>query len=185
MGSVMTKDWVHGVGRSPVCQILSQIVVRAVITSSPPAWTSSTGMLSTPAVFSISAMILLQPPLLCEGWGGHPLCLSGYSSVQMDFHWPCSCTAQSSILSIGSVLLLLFFLKFSSFSLHCSPIQFFFSLFHAPLDVVVIFLVFLRFFRLRSFLSQFSFFLAQIKNFCSDPVFVVVCLFVCLFVFFF
>ena len=30
----MTKDWVHGVGHSPVCQILLQIVVRAVITSS-------------------------------------------------------------------------------------------------------------------------------------------------------
>ena len=47
----MTKDWVHGVGHSPVCQILLQIVVRAVITSSPPAWTSSAGMLSTPADF--------------------------------------------------------------------------------------------------------------------------------------
>ena len=36
----MTKDLVHGVGHSPVCQILLQIVVRAVITFSPPAWTS-------------------------------------------------------------------------------------------------------------------------------------------------
>ena len=35
--SVMTKDWVHGVCHSPVCQILLQIVMRAVITSSPPA----------------------------------------------------------------------------------------------------------------------------------------------------
>ena len=26
-------------------------------------------------------MTVLQPPLLCEGWGCHPLCLSGYSSV--------------------------------------------------------------------------------------------------------
>ena len=47
----MTKDWVNGVGHSPVCQILLQIVVRAVITSSPPAWTSSAGMLSSPADF--------------------------------------------------------------------------------------------------------------------------------------
>ena len=47
----MTKDWVHGVGHSPICQILLQIVVRAVITSSPPAWTSSAGMLSAPAGF--------------------------------------------------------------------------------------------------------------------------------------
>ena len=51
LGSVMTKDWVHGVGHSPVCQILLQIVVRAMITSSPPAWTISAGMLLTPADF--------------------------------------------------------------------------------------------------------------------------------------
>ena len=25
-------------------------------------------------------MIVLQPPLLCEGWGGRPLCLSGDST---------------------------------------------------------------------------------------------------------
>ena len=50
-------------------------------------------------------MIVLQPPLVCERWGGHPLCLSRDSSVRMDLHWPCSCTAQSSILSIGSVFL--------------------------------------------------------------------------------
>ena len=47
----MTKDWVHGVGQSSVCHILLQIVVRAVITPSPPAWTSSAGMLSFPADF--------------------------------------------------------------------------------------------------------------------------------------
>ena len=51
LGSVITEDWVHGVGHSPVCQILTQIVVRAVNTSSSPAWTSSAGMLSTPADF--------------------------------------------------------------------------------------------------------------------------------------
>ena len=33
----MTKGWVHGVCHSHVCQILLQIVVRAVITSSPSA----------------------------------------------------------------------------------------------------------------------------------------------------
>ena len=92
-----------GVGHSPVCQILLQIVVKAVVTSSPPAWTSSAGMLLTPADFPF----LLQPPLLCEGWGGHPLCLYGDSSVLMDLHWPCDCTAQSSILSIGSVSVIL------------------------------------------------------------------------------
>ena len=51
LGSVMTKDWVHGVGHSLVCQILLQIVVRAVITFSPPIWTSSDRRLSTPADF--------------------------------------------------------------------------------------------------------------------------------------
>ena len=81
----MTEDWVHGVGHSPVCQTLLQIVVRAVITSSPPAWTSFAGMLSTPADFHFF-VDCMQPQLLCEGWGGHPLCLSGDSSVLMDFH---------------------------------------------------------------------------------------------------
>ena len=46
LGNMVTKNWVH----SPVCLILLQIVMRAVITS-PPAWTSSAGMLSTPADF--------------------------------------------------------------------------------------------------------------------------------------
>ena len=102
----MTKDWVHEVGHSPVCQILLQIVMKAVITSSEPAWTSSAGMLSTPADFP-SSMIVLKPPLLREGWGGHPLCLSEDSPVQMDLHWPCDCAAQYSILSIDSVCLVL------------------------------------------------------------------------------
>ena len=44
LGIVMSKDWDHGVGHSPVCQILLQIVERAMITASP-AWTSSAGML--------------------------------------------------------------------------------------------------------------------------------------------
>ena len=106
--SVMTKDWIHVVDHSPVCQIVLQMVVRALITSSPPAWTSS----ALPGccrlqLTSLSSVIVLQTPLLCEGWGGHPLCLSGYSPVLMDLHWPCDCTAQCSILSIGSVSLVL------------------------------------------------------------------------------
>ena len=69
-------------------------------------------------------------------------------------------------------LLLLFFLRFSSISLHCFPIQFSFFLFYAPLDVVLLFLVFLRSFRYceNLFLSQFPPLVTQIKNFCSDPV---------------
>ena len=41
------------VGHSPLCQILFQIVVRMSIMASPPAWTNSAGMLSTPADFRI------------------------------------------------------------------------------------------------------------------------------------
>ena len=53
----MTMNRVHGAGHSPVCRILLQIVVKTVITSSPPAWTSPAGMLST----SLSSVIVLQP----------------------------------------------------------------------------------------------------------------------------
>ena len=44
-----------------------------------------------------------------------------------------------------------------------------FCLFRAPLDGVVRILIFLRSFKFKSFLSQFSPFVAQIKNLCSDP----------------
>ena len=64
---------------------------------------------------------------------------------------------------------------FSLTSLFSYPV--FFSLFHAPLDVVVHSLVFLRSSRLKSFLSQFSPFVAQIKNFCSDPGFFLLTMF--------
>ena len=68
----MTKDWVHGVGQSPVRQILLQIVVRAVIAFSPSAWTS-TGECFRLQLTSFSSVIVLQPPLLRKGWGGRPL----------------------------------------------------------------------------------------------------------------
>ena len=67
-------------------------------------------------------------------------------------------------------LFMLFFLRFSSVSLHCSPIQFS-LLFSCTLDIIVHFLVFLKSFMFKSFLSQFSPFVAQINNHCSDPVF--------------
>ena len=60
-----------------------------------------------PQLTSLSFMIVLQPPHLCEGWGGRPLYLSGDSSVLMDLHFLRDCTAQSSILSIGSLSLVL------------------------------------------------------------------------------
>ena len=64
---------------------------------------------------------------------------------------------------------------FNLTSLFSYPV--FFSLFHAPIDVLVHFLVFLRSFRLIFFLSQFSPFVAQIKNFCSDPGFFLLTMF--------
>ncbi|WP_419613947.1 hypothetical protein, partial [Thiolapillus sp.] len=95
LGRVMTKDWIHGVGHSPVCQILLQIVVRAVITSSPPAWTSSAGMLSTPADFPFfNDCTAASTSLRRMGWSfsvsvwvqfstdGSPLALWLYSSEQ-------------------------------------------------------------------------------------------------------
>ncbi len=95
----MTKDWVHGVGHSPVCQILLQIVVRAVITSSPPAWTSSAGMLSTPADFPFfNDCTAASTSLRRMGWSssvsvwvqfstdGSPLALWLYNSEQYSVH---------------------------------------------------------------------------------------------------
>ena len=91
----MTKDWVHRVGHSPVCQILLQIVVRVVITSSPPTSTSSAGTLSTPADFPFfSDCTAASTSLKKMGWlssecvwgelstGGFPLALWLYSSEQ-------------------------------------------------------------------------------------------------------
>ena len=98
-GSVMTKDWVHGVGHSPVCQILLQIVVRPVITSSPPAWTSSTGCCGL-QLTSLSSVICsaASTSLRKMGWSssvsvwvqfstdGSPLALQLYSSEQYSVH---------------------------------------------------------------------------------------------------
>ena len=93
-----------GVGHFPVCQILLQIAVRAVITSSPPALISSAGMLSNPSDFPFFSDCTAASTSLRRR-DGHPLCLSGDSPVRMDLQWPCGCTAQNSILSICSVSL--------------------------------------------------------------------------------
>ena len=95
----MTVDWVHGVGHSPVCQILPQTVVRVVITSSPPAWTSSAGMLLTPADFPFfSDCTAASTSVRKMGWSssvsawvqlstdGSPLALWLYSSEQYSVH---------------------------------------------------------------------------------------------------
>ena len=75
----MTKDWVRGVGYSPVCQILSQIVVRAVVTSSPPAWTSA-GMLSTPADFPFFSDCTVASISLRMIWWSSSVCVWGQFS---------------------------------------------------------------------------------------------------------
>ena len=102
----MTKDWVQGVGHSPVCQILLQIVVRAVITSSPTAWTSSAGMLSTPADFPFfSDCTATSTSSRSMGWSSSVSVWGQFSTDGSP--WPCDCTAQCSILSISSVSLVL------------------------------------------------------------------------------
>ena len=156
MVSVMTKDWVQGVGDSPVCQILLHIVERAVITLSPPDWTGSAWMLSIPADFPFfnnctAASITLRSmgwSSFVSVWGqsstnGSSLALWLYSSGQYFVHRFSVCRSSAShfperswtvvafphftvVKSFMSwyVLLLLFFLRFSSISLRCSPTQF-------------------------------------------------------------
>ena len=112
------------------------------------------------------------------------LCLPGDSSVLMDLHrlsitrsvrhfpeqswitaaFPCFIVVKS----FTSLYILLFFHR--CFQSHYTVLlSSLFRLFHAPPDVVFHFLAFLRSFRFESFLSQFSSFVAQIKNFCSYP----------------
>ena len=120
---------------------------------------------------------------------GSPLALWLYSSVQYSVHrfsfsrssvrhfperswtvvtFPCFTVGKSSRVGMPS-----YCCSSSDFlQPHCMfsyPV--FFCLFRASLDVVVHFPVFLRSFRYKSLLSQFSPSVAQIKNFCSDPVF--------------
>ena len=202
----MTKDWVHGVGHSPVCQILLQIVVRVIITSSPSAWTSSAWMLSTPADFPFFDDCTATS-CFCEGWGTSLLCVSGtvqYCWISADLvsvrfravlcppvRYLVLCTAFSwTVLGCISFLLFDSSLIFHQLVCHLAVVlpQMFFSLtalffypvflclFHASLEVRVHSSVLLRSFRFDSFLSHFPPFLAQIKNICSDP---------CFFLFFF
>ena len=112
-------------------------------------------------------MIVLQPPLLSEVWGGHPLYLSRNNSVLMDLHWPCSCTAQSSILSIGQYLSL-FCEAFSSTILDSSSFPLFHSgqVFHqlvCPLTVVFP-QIFFHFTTLFSYPVFFSLFRAPLQG---------------------
>ena len=156
---------------------------------------------------SLCSTIVLQPPLLCEEWDGRRLCVSGDNLVLMDLLWPCDCTAQSSpsveYLSFLCEVFSSTILDSSSFSLFHSGQDFhelvcpltvvlpqifynlttlfsypgFFCIFHAPLEVVVHFLIFLRSFTFESFsFSVFSFcrtdqeFLQLSRVFSSDDV---------------
>ena len=126
------------------------------MTFSPPAWTSSAWMLSTPADFPFfNDCTAASTSLQIMGWSssvsvwvqfrtdGSPLALWLYSSEQYSVHqfsicrssvrhfserswtvvaFPCFTVVKS--FTILYALLLLFFLRFSSTSLHCSPIQF-------------------------------------------------------------
>ena len=109
----MTEDWVHGVGHSPVCKILLQIVLRAVITSSPPAWTSSAGMLSTLADFPFfndctAASTSLRRMGLSSSvsvWvqfstDGSPLALWLYNSEQYSVHRFSICRSTATEMSL-------------------------------------------------------------------------------------
>ena len=149
-----------GIGHSPVCQILLQIVVRAVIMSSPPAWTSYAGMLSIPADLPFfSDWAAASTSLQWMGWmssvsvwgqfrtNGSLLALWLYSSQQYSVHlfsiswfarhfpewsltevaFPCFTVVKSFTSWYASCCL--FFLRFSTFSLHCSPIQLPFAFF--------------------------------------------------------
>ena len=83
----------------PVCQILLQFVMTAVIASSSPVLSSSAGMLSTPADFPFfSDCTAASTSLRRMGWSfsvsawgqpstdGSPLALWLYSSVQYSVH---------------------------------------------------------------------------------------------------
>ena len=76
----MTKNWVLGVDHSPVCQVLLQIVVRAVIN---PLHLFGLVMLECCRLqlTSLSSVNVLQPPFLCEELGGHPLSVWGQFSI--------------------------------------------------------------------------------------------------------
>ena len=119
-------------------------------------------MLSTQADFPFfSDCTATSTSLRRVGWSSSVSEWGQLSRLLIDLLWPRDCTAQSSILSFGSVclvvlrhfserswtvvaflcftvvksfsswyaVLLLFFFRFSSISLHCSPIQFSFDFF--------------------------------------------------------
>ena len=96
-GRVITSDWFQGVGHSPVCQILLQMLRSKSIMVS--AWSSSAGILSAPALFpglsdftaaSTSSRRMGRLSVLvtggCFSTSGSPLTLWLYSSEQYSVH---------------------------------------------------------------------------------------------------
>ena len=201
----MTKNCVHSFGHSPVCQTLLQIVMRVVIMSSPCVWTGMLSTPANFPFFNDCTAA--STSLRRKGWlslclsegkcstDWFLLALWLYSSKQYSVHqfsisnssvmhfpeWSWTVVAFPCFIVVKSfwswyALLLLFFLR-NLQSHYTVFLPSFLCLFHAPLAVVVHFLVFLRSFRFTSFLSQFSPFVIQIKNFCSDPRFFLLMMF--------
>ena len=141
------------------------VVVLCVCLGTVQYWWISTGLVIVQlrAIFCPSVQYLL---LICEAFSWTILdssCFPLFHSGQVFHQLVCPLT---------DVLPQIFFSLTTLFSY---PV--FFSLFHAPLDVVVHFHVFLRSLRLKSFLSQFSPFVTQIDNFSSDPGFFLLTMF--------
>ena len=93
---------------------------------------------------SLSSVIVLQPPLLCEGWGGHPLCLFG----TLQYWW----------ISIGLVIIQLR-------AVFCPPVQylpFFCEAFSKWSWIVVVFPCFTV---VKSFTSQHASYCCSSSNF--------------------
>ena len=76
----MTKDWVHGVGHCAVCRSYCSLLWERWLHPLHQLGPVLMGCCRLQLTY-LSSVILPQPPLLCEGWGGHPLCLSGDSTV--------------------------------------------------------------------------------------------------------
>ena len=116
----------------------------------------------------------------------------------MDVHWPCSCTAQSSILSIGSVsvapLLGIFLNDWTVVAFPCFTVVKFFTSWYAFLLLFFLRFSSLAFFKhllmllftslyfsassgSNLFFLSSLLFVTQIKNFCSDPGFFLLTMF--------
>ena len=133
------------------------VVILCVCLGTVQYWWISTGLLIVKlgAVFCSSVLYL---SFFCESFSWTILDSSSFSLFHSGqfFH--------ELVFPLTVVFPQIFFNLTTLFSY---PV--FVCLFHAPLGVVVHFLLFLRSFRFKSLFSHFSPFVAQIKNVCSDP----------------